>query len=233
MILRAKRRAFSLIELLVVIAIISILMGLLLSAVQRVRSAADRVRCANNLHQIGLAMHHFAEIHDSRLPPGGDSGAYWAPFDDRVGYADLPLPDFDPSRCILWEYVEKNPKVFVCPEGLDMVPGSPTQGKPLQLSYAMSGVDGGPTGRPLVEITNGNGTSQVMLVWEHARMPLCGTNGVNPAGLPPGLPWPLTDVDAPNHYPPRHIGTFNVLFCDGHVTGMTTADLQTPLFYVH
>ena len=97
----------------------------------------------------------------------------------------------------------------------------------------MSGVDGGPTGRPLVEITNGNGTSQVMLVWEHARMPLCGTNGVNPAGLPPGLPWPLADVDAPNHYPPRHIGTFNVLFCDGHVTGMTTADLQTPLFYVH
>ena len=54
----------------------------------------------------------------------------------------------------------------------------------------------------------------------------------DPSGLPGGLPWPLTDSDASNHYPPRHIGTFNALFCDGHVATMTTADLGIPLFYV-
>ena len=183
------RKGFTLIELLVVIAIIAILIGLLLPAVQKVREAAARMSCSNNLKQIGIGAQTF---HDALgfMPKNGNNSTTrtdwcWA-------YAILPYIEQgnlkqlgDAAAAVNWVPPNAGIKTYLCP-GRSRVPYTTSGGNSMgsgvgQATQAPftdykvnwnSFVNGesngapGPNGRTLAVITNLRGSSQLIFVGE-------------------------------------------------------------------
>ena len=206
-----QRSAFTLVELLVVIAIISILIGMLLPAVQAVRAAARNTMCKNNMRQIGLGIHNYAGTRKGEFPWTTHAG------DDQSWLVTLQ------------PFVEGVNSLRACPEDeltVDWLVDQSEQGT----SYVINDLVA--NDRLEHSVTNLNGlrnTHGLVVMFERSDQSAvtndhvhCG-NFYQPFRVERNLVWSLMKQEIA---PDRHQDISNYLFADGHVVGIPASTLR-------
>jgi prepilin-type N-terminal cleavage/methylation domain-containing protein/prepilin-type processing-associated H-X9-DG protein len=228
------RRGVTLLEMLVVIAIIGVMLGLLMPAVQNARTAAKRVHCANNLRQIGIALHNQAE---------SNKGMYSQPAQaERVGWRVRILPFVEEfslaneyRRDRPWDSVEnepliaKMPKIYSCPLSDAKYAGRASYELP-EIIATLNPLKPGDYNRQVMDPTRQRSQRPIAIeVSDEYARPWLDPN------FDPRLPGVLNPDNKDGLTQAvggKHGSVFPILFADGHVRFFSTNIEPRPLFEV-